>query len=80
MRTACLHMLGSDTLWFGSALVKRWSDDIDPSTIPDDVLASEHGRRNALKRTTYTGGVFWKKHNPDTSRCRCRACMKKRSK
>ena len=59
--------------------MKSWNDDIDPATIPDDILKSERGRRNALKRESYTGGVFWKKHNPNTTRCRCRKCMKKRA-
>ncbi len=60
--------------------MRRWSEDIDPTTIPDEVIASEHGRRNALKRHSYTGGVFWKKHNPGTTRCRCRRCMERREK
>ncbi len=60
--------------------MKPWRDDIDPSTIPDDVIASEHGRRNALKRHSYTGGVEWKKHNPTTSRCRCGKCIARRAK
>jgi len=59
--------------------VKPWNNDIDPTTIPEDVFKSEMGRRNALKRHSYTGGVFWKKHNPNTTRCRCHKCMKKRS-
>jgi hypothetical protein len=59
--------------------MKRWTDDIDPATIPEHVLKSERARRNALKRTNYTGGIYWKHHNPDTPRCRCRACMKKRT-
>ena len=59
--------------------MNQWTEDIDPSTIPDEVLKSERGRRNGLKRETYTGGVFWKKHNSATTRCRCRQCMKKRT-
>lgn len=50
----------------------------DLSTIPDDLFASERARRIARLRTTYTGGIFWKKHNPKTSRCRCQKCMDKR--
>ena len=59
--------------------LKPWTDNIDPSTIPDDVLKTERARRNALKRTTYTGGIYWKAHNPDTPRCRCKQCMTKRA-
>lgn len=59
---------------------KEWSDDIDPSSIPDDVLKTERGRRNAAKRTRYTGGIYWRAHNPDTPRCRCRRCMARRKK
>jgi hypothetical protein len=67
-----------------------WTKDIDPATIPVDVLVSQlervpyeailslRGRKNVAKRTTYTGGIYWAKHNPDTKRCRCRMCMKKR--
>ena len=50
--------------------VKRWTKDIDPSTIPDSVLKGERARRNALKRASYSGGVYWKRHNPDTPRCK----------
>jgi hypothetical protein len=39
------------------------------------VLKSERGRRNVRRRKSYTGGVFWKKHNPNTTRCRCKDCM-----
>jgi len=48
---------------------------IDLQTAPDSELKSELARRNAKKRATYTGGIYWKKHNPDTSRCRCKHCM-----
>ena len=44
------------------------------STIPDDVLFSEWQRRKARKRTSYSGGAVWAKHNPNTARCRCAAC------
>jgi len=59
--------------------MKRWTDDIDPSTIPEEILKSERARRNAAKRTSYSGGVYWKRHNPDTPRCRCHACMRRRA-
>lgn len=35
---------------------RPWSDDIDPRTIPDEVLRSERGRRNAEKRVSRRGG------------------------
>jgi hypothetical protein len=57
-----------------------WTDSIDPHTIPYTVLASELGRRNALLRHSYTGGVFWRKHNPQVKACRCRECMARRGK
>lgn len=55
--------------------LKRWTPGIDPRTIPDEILKSERARRNSLKRQSYTGGVFWKEHNPATTRCRCENCM-----
>lgn len=60
--------------------LESWHDGIDPRTIPDEILKSERGRRNVLKRHSYTGGVYWKQHNPATSRCRCKACMRRRAK
>jgi hypothetical protein len=30
------------------------------------------------KRKSYSGGIYWKQHNPDTTRCRCRDCMRAR--
>ena len=51
----------------------RWTDvKIDPATIPDVVIASEHGKRNARKR--------WAKHNPTVSNCRCKRCTARRAK
>ena len=58
--------------------MRAWTADIDPATIPDQILKSERARRNALKRGSYTGGVLWKRHNPQTPRCRCKRCMEKR--
>jgi hypothetical protein len=58
--------------------VKSWNDNIDPSTIPDEVLKRERAKRNAAKRTTYSGGVIWAEHNPVTPRCRCQQCMDRR--
>ncbi len=60
--------------------MKPWHDDIDPASIPDEVIASENGRRNARKRSSYTGGLYWAHHNPDTPRCRCRRCMATRER
>ena len=59
---------------------RPWTDDIDPATIPDEVLKAERARRNALRRASYTGGIYWKRHNPDTPRCRCEQCMAARSR
>jgi hypothetical protein len=47
--------------------MRSWSDAIDPSTIPDSVIASENARRNAAKRTTFAGG------RPPKPRCHCGA-------
>jgi hypothetical protein len=60
--------------------LKPWSDDIDPATIPDDVLKSERARRNNALRRTRGGGVVWSEHNPDTKRCRCVKCNEKRER
>jgi hypothetical protein len=59
--------------------MRSWAPDIDPATIPDSVLKTERARRNAAKRGSYSGGAFWKAHNPQTSRCRCQECMIGRS-
>src|SRR5262245_903657 len=37
--------------------IRKWSDDIDPGTIPDHVLTAEWGRRRAAKRTTFGAGT-----------------------
>src|SRR5215471_21481715 len=57
--------------------LKPWTPDIDPATIPDEVLKSERGRRNAGRRQSYTGGVVWARHNPrlENSGCRCQKCI-----
>ena len=55
--------------------LKPWTPNIDPATIPDEILKAERARRNARKRTTYTGGLYWRKHNPKAAGCRCRECM-----
>lgn len=43
----------------------RWEPGFVMSTIPDDILASEVGRRNNLKRKTRAGG------RPTEPRCAC---------
>ena len=57
----------------------EWTPEI-LAQIPDDLLFSERQRRRARQRTTYTGGVYWVKHNPDVPQCRCRKCMARREK
>jgi hypothetical protein len=52
--------------------------DIDPAGILDDVVVSENARRNARKRQSYSGGVYWQKHNPEAHACRCVRRMDKR--
>jgi hypothetical protein len=59
--------------------MKDWTDNIDPATIPDEVIMTERAKRNAAKRTSYSGGVVWGHHNPDTKRCRCAKCTTKRA-
>ena len=60
--------------------LKAWTPDIDPETIPPEVLYSQVARIRARLRVSYTGGIYWKEHNPNTTRCRCKACMKQRAK
>jgi hypothetical protein len=36
---------------------RKWSDDIDPATIPDEVLTSEWARRRAARRKTFGAGT-----------------------
>jgi hypothetical protein len=52
----------------------------DPATIPDHVLASERGRRNAIKRKSYSGGLVWANHNPHLNNCRCIHCNARRAR
>lgn len=55
-----------------------WTPDFDMDSIPMDIFWSHVQRVRANMRTTYSGGVVWGKHNPNTSRCRCKACNKRR--
>lgn len=70
----------------------KYTKQIDPSTIPLEVLIGELNRipaealysqvarlRNA-QRVTHSGGSIWGHHNPKTARCRCKACNRKRAK
>ena len=56
-----------------------WSPSFDMSSIPDKIFMSERARRNARKRRSYTGGVVWGEHNPETTRCRCMTCIAARA-
>ena len=47
--------------------MKRYHPDTDPATIPDAVLASEAGRRNAAKRKKFGAGTG----RPKSPRCAC---------
>jgi hypothetical protein len=49
--------------------MKPWTDNIDPTTIPDDVLKSERARRNSALRTTHSGGT-----NGGRPVCKCGEC------
>jgi hypothetical protein len=44
----------------------KWTDRIDITTVPDPVLYSEVGRRNAARRTVKAGG-----RPKSTDRCPC---------
>lgn len=61
----------------GISKAMNWTPEL-VATIPDDLLTSEWKRRIARKRKSYSGGMFWKKHNATAANCRCVACMKKR--
>jgi len=47
---------------------RLWSPTFDMTSVPDDVLASEHGRRNNLKRKTKGAG---KGRPRSEDRCAC---------
>jgi len=56
--------------------MKAWTPNIDPATIPDDVIVRERARRNSALRTTRTGG-----RNGGRPVCtcgKCPACAKRR--
>lgn len=59
--------------------MNKWTEAFDMSSIPDDVFRSEHSRRAAKKRRTYTGGVLWSRHNPAVAACRCADCTQTRA-
>jgi len=50
-----------------------YSSSWDLSTIPEDIWASEHGRRNAAKRSTFG------RPKSDAPRCPCAAMTLKRA-
>jgi len=56
-----------------------WTPNFDMSSIPDAVFRTEYSHRTSSKRKVFAGGVLWAEHNPNTSRCRCAACMETRN-
>jgi hypothetical protein len=53
---------------------------VPTAAIPDDVLKSERGRRNAAKRKTFGARrkgflTVWRRHNSSVWRCRCSDCL-----
>jgi hypothetical protein len=60
--------------------MRKWTNDLDMTTIPDEVLKSEWASRCARKRKSYTGGIIWAKHNAKHPGCRCAKCIAKRAK
>jgi hypothetical protein len=50
-------------------LMRKWTDEIDPGTIPDRVLKSEWARRNSLKRRRFGAGTGRPKVMQRCSRC-----------
>lgn len=59
--------------------VIEWTPEI-MALIPDDVMFAERQRRRGRQRQSYTGGIYWKEHNPDVPQCRCKKCMERREK
>jgi hypothetical protein len=55
--------------------MKRWTDNIDPASIPDQVLFAEWGRRVGKQ-----GGRPRKEPHPYSPDCRCVACQERRRK
>jgi hypothetical protein len=60
--------------------MKAWSENIDPATIPDDVLKSERARRNSLRRQTFSGGHEGGRPRSAGPRCPCGAMTAARAK
>jgi hypothetical protein len=60
--------------------LRPWTPDIDPATIPDEVLRSIWAARSARMRKSYSGGTVWSRHNPDVPGCRCARCIARREK
>jgi hypothetical protein len=57
--------------------MRSWTDNIDPATIPDEVLKREWARRNSLKRKTYGAGTGRPRSN--APRCPCGEMTAKRA-
>lgn len=57
---------------------KRWSPTWDLSTIPDDLILSEAGKRYNARRVRRSGGSAWSVHLHGYSRCRCPKCTERR--
>lgn len=49
--------------------MKAWTSNIDPATIPDDVILSERARRNNARIVNRAGG-----RNGGRPQCACGAC------
>jgi len=64
----------------GAVKLRPYNENWDLGTIPEDALKSEWARRNAKKRKSYTGGIYWAKHKPKWPGCRCHKCMDRRAK
>lgn len=60
--------------------MRSWLPNWDLTSIPEKVFNSEMGRRNNARRKVHAGGVVWGNHVEDYARCRCGACIEKRSK
>ena len=49
--------------------MKAWTPNIDPATIPDDVILRERARRNSALRVNPSGG-----RNGGRPQCACGGC------
>ncbi len=58
----------------------RCGEVVPPAAVPDQVLLSERGRRNAARRKTFGARpkgqmMIWRQHNPNVRHCRCGSCL-----